>query len=210
RGEYDDQRVIRIDTAREVFVEAMDEEHGRRDDAGCGRDREARKCVLLHPGRLDIKTCQTQRTTNDKHKSRQPAERTQGTQRPRIHKPAWGLTKGQGVREEIVSDSKATGRACQTGHFTIQTIETRGQQNHECGMGVLPVMGSNHTEEATHEVRRCKEIRKKIFTLFHAPSGSFRKARIVSPPLTTSPTCTTISAAVGSSKSVREPKRIKP
>src|SRR6266581_1019461 len=75
-GEYDDQRVVRIDTPRQVFVETVDEEHGRRDDAGCRRDGKARKRVLLHPGRLDIKACQTQRTTNDKHKSRQPAERT--------------------------------------------------------------------------------------------------------------------------------------
>src|SRR6185295_12863902 len=89
--------------------------------------------------------------------------------------------KRQQVRQGIVLHPKSTGRPRQTGHFPIQTIEPRSQQDHQGGISILIIMRVDHTEKTTDEVRRRKKIWKKVFAFFHAPGGSFKKASIVSP-----------------------------
>ena len=96
------------------------------------------------------------------------------------------IPKDRRSARESYSTPKALEEPVKRATLPSRQSSPAARQDNQGGMGVLTVMRGNHTEKAADEVCRRKKIRKKVFAFFHAPGGSFRKARIVSPPLTTS------------------------
>src|SRR6266540_1358688 len=211
-------------------LHAFEKEGGGGDDTRRGRRGQPHEVAAVRHALVDVEAGETEGAADHEEEGPQPGDPPGVRQGEGVEDEGGGDAEGHHVGERVELDAELGGRPGQPGHLAVEDVqdhahEDRHRRLHEARLGrehdgekaAKEIGGGEETGEQKDAAARVlaqllpaapPRMPRPLSALMPTPHRS--TPMTVSPPLTLSPIFTRISVERGTTRSVRDPKRISP
>src|SRR5215510_9540241 len=209
---------------------SLQEERGRGDDPRGGGGGQSHEVPAIRHALVDVEAGETQGAADHEEEGAEPGNPPCLGEGQRVQHEGGSHAEGHHVGQRVELHAELGGSPGEARHLAVENVQDHAHEHRYRALDEARLGGQHDGEKTTEQIGSGEQAREEedaatrmLAQLLpptttrmprpltaRMPTSHRSTPMTVSPPLTRSPTFTRISADRGSSRSVRDPKRISP